>query len=192
MPQAEPGPELTALLDAWSAGDRKALDRLIPLVMDDLHALARAYMARNRTPQSSLQPTALVNEAYLRLAGRRRVRVESRVQLFSVLSQTLRHILVDHARRKGAVKHGAGTPAVTLVDSLGLTDRADVDLVALDDALKDLASFAPRQAEIVHLSYFGGLRQEEIAASLEVSPATVRRDLRAARLWLFDTLKKSK
>ncbi len=179
------------MLDAWSGGDRRALDRLIPLVMDDLHALARAYLARDRTPQSSLQPTALVNEAYLRLAGRRRVQVESRVQLFSVLSQTLRHILVDHARRKQAVKHGAGTPAVTLVDSLGLSNRSDVDLVALDDALKDLVSFAPRQAEIVQLSYFGGLRQEEIATALEVSPATVRRDLRAARLWLFDTLKKS-
>ena len=191
MPQAEPVPELAALLDAWSAGDRQALDRLIPLVMDDLHALARAYLARDRTPQSSLQPTALVNEAYLRLAGRRRVQVESRVQLFSVLSQTLRHILVDHARRKQAAKHGAGSPALTLVDSLGLNNRADVDLVALDDALKDLASFAPRQAEIVQLSYFGGLRQEEVATALEVSPATVRRDLRAARLWLFDTLKKS-
>ncbi len=191
MPQSDPGPELAALLDAWSAGDRQALDRLIPLVMDDLHALARAYLARDRTPQSSLQPTALVNEAYLRLAGRRRVQVESRVQLFSVLSQTLRHILVDHARRKQAVKHGAGSPAVTLVDSLGLNNRADVDLVALDDALMDLASFAPRQAEIVQLSYFGGLRQQEVATALEVSPATVRRDLRAARLWLFDTLKKS-
>ncbi len=189
MEEAAAGSELTALLDAWSAGDRQALDRLLPLVMDDLHALARGYMARDRTPQSSLQPTALVNEAYLRLAGRRRVHVESRVQLFSVLAQTLRHILVDNARRKRAAKHGAGAPAVTLVDGLGLSVRADVDLVALDDALKDLASFAPRQAEIVHLSYFGGLRQEEVATALEISPATVRRDLRAARLWLLDALK---
>ncbi len=183
--------ELAALLDAWSTGDRQALDRLIPLVLDDLHALARAYMARDQTPHSSLQPTALVNEAYLRLAGRRRVKVESRVQLFSVLAQTLRHILVDHARRKQAAKHGSGTPAVALVEALGFSERPDIDLVALDDALKDLASFAPRQAEVVHLSYFGGLRQEEIAAALEVSPATVRRDLRAARLWLLDALKDS-
>ena len=190
MPPSDAKPELATLLDAWSAGDRRALDRLLPLVMDDLHALARAYMARDRTPQSNLQPTALVNEAYLRLAGRRRVLVESRVQLFSVLAQTLRHILVDHARRKRAAKHGAGAGAVTLVDGLGLTERADVDLVALDDALKDLASFAPRQADVVQLSYFGGLNQDEIAAALRISPATVRRDLRAARLWLLDTLKK--
>ena len=181
--------EVTALLDAWSSGDREALDQLIPLVLEDLHALARAYLARDDTPHSSLQPTALVNEAYLRLAGRRRVRVESRVQLFSVLSQTLRHILVDNARRKKAARHGGDTPAITLDDGLGLSDSTDVDLVALDDALEDLASFAPRQAEVVHLSYFGGLRQEEIAGALEVSPATVRRDLKAARLWLLDALK---
>ena len=191
MQQSDVGAELTALLDAWSAGDRRALDQLIPLILDDLHALARAYMARDQTPHSSLQPTALVNEAYLRLAGRRRVDVESRVQLFRLLAQTLRDILVDHARRKKAAKHGSGTPAVTLVDALGLTERADVDLVALDDALKDLASFAPRQANVVHLSYFGGLCQEEIAKALEISVATVRRDIQAARLWLLDELRNS-
>ncbi len=188
MEEANPSPEITRLLDAWSDGDRQALDRLMPLVLEDLRALARACMARDATPHSTLQPTALVNEAYLRLAGRRRVQLETRVQLFSVLAQTLRRILVDHARKKRAAKHGGGTPAVTLDESLGIRVRADVDLVALDDALRDLATFAPRQAEVVHLSYFGGLSYDEIGGALEVSPTTVRRDLKAARLWLLNEL----
>ncbi len=181
--------EITALLDAWSAGDRVALDRLMPLVFDELHALARAYMARDDTPHSCLQPTALVNEAYLRLAGRRRVHVEDRLQLFSVLAQTLREILVDHARKKRAAKHGSGMPPLSLDEALGIPVRADVDLVALDDALRDLAGFAPRQAKVVHLSYFGGLRQDEIARVLGISAPTVRRDLKAARLWLLNELR---
>ncbi len=188
MDEPRVSPEITHLFDAWSTGDRGALDRLLPLVMEDLHALARAYMARDDTPHSCLQPTALVNEAYVRLAGRRRVRVESRVELFSVLAQTLRQILVDHARKKQAAKHGGGMPCVTLDEGLGIQVSAEVDLIALDDALKDLATFAPRQAEVVHLSYFGGLKQDEIARALEVSPATVRRELKAARLWLLGEL----
>ncbi len=189
MEEARPSSEVTRLLDAWSGGDRQALDRLMPLVLEDLRALARAYMARDATPHSSLQPTALVNEAYLRLAGRRRVKLENRVQLFSVLAQTLRRILVDHARKKHAAKHGGGAPAVTLDESLGIRVRVDVDLLALDQALSDLATFAPRQAEVVHLSYFGGLSHDETAAALEVSPTTVRRDLKAARLWLLNELR---
>ncbi len=181
--------DVTELLDAWSGGDRAALDRLMPLILEDLRALAGAYMARDRTPHSTLQPTALVHEAYLRLVGHREVHVENRVELFAVLAQTLRQVLVDHARHKLAAKRGGGAPVLSLDEALNVADRPDVDLVALDDALKDLATFAPRQAQVVHLSYFGGLSQEEIATHLGVSPATVKRDLKAARLWLLNELR---
>lgn len=185
----EPLPqEVTRLLDAWSAGDRTALERLVPLVLPDLRNLARRYMARER-PGHTLEPTALVHEAFLRLLGRRQVHLESRVQFFTVLAETMRHILVDHARKKKAARHGAGTPPVPLEEALGLPVRQDVDLVALDDALRELASFAPRQAETVHLSYFGGLTFDEIALALEVSPVTVKRDLKAARIWLLRQLR---
>ncbi|MEM8931865.1 MAG: ECF-type sigma factor [Acidobacteriota bacterium] len=185
---------MTALLDAWSDGDTDAVHQLMPLILDDLRSLARGYMARE-TPAHTLQPTALVNEAYLRLAGRRRVQLANRVQLFSVLAQTMRRILVDHARRKKADRRGGGVTAVAFDEGLGTpvdrTPGRDVDLVALDDALKDLARLDARQAEVVHLSYFGGLTHDEIAEVLDISPTTVRRDLRAARLWLLRELKRT-
>lgn len=180
--------DVTELLAAWSDGDRQALDQLVPLVMDDLRALARAYMA-NESPGHTLQPTALVNEAFLRLTERRTVQLENRVQLFAVLAELMRRILVDHARRKKAARHGGGKPPLPLEAALGLPIKTDVDLVALDDALKDLASFAPRQSEAVTLSYFGGLTFDEIAAVLEVSEATVKRDLKAAKIWLLHELR---
>jgi RNA polymerase sigma factor (TIGR02999 family) len=183
------GREVTELLDAWSSGDRQALDRLVPLVIDDLRALARAYLARER-PGHTLQPTALVNEAFLRLIGRRKVQIEGRVQFFAVLAQTMRRILVDHARRKKAARHGGGAPPVPIEEVWGLPVRRDVDLIALDDALTDLASFAPRQAEAVQLSYFAGLTFDEIALALEVSPVTVQRDLKAAKMWLLQELQR--
>ncbi len=182
--------EVTRLLDAWSSGERQALDQLMPLVIGDLRALARGYLA-NEGPGHTLQPTALVHEAYLRLAGRRKVQLANRVQFFSVLAQTMRRILVDHARRKRAARHGGGTPPLPLEEALGLPIRVDVDLVALDDALKELTSFAPRQSKVVELSYFGGLTFEQIALSLEVSPATVKRDLKTAKVWLLRELKHS-
>lgn len=183
------GREVTELLDAWSGGDRRALDRLVPLVIEDLRALARAYLVRER-PGHTLQPTALVNEAFLRLIGRRKVQIESRVQFFAVLAQTMRRVLVDHARRKKAARHGGGTPPVPIEEAWGLPVREDVDLVALDEALNDLASFAPRQAEAVQLSYFGGLTFDEIALALQVSPVTVQRDLKAAKMWLLQALQR--
>ena len=158
----------------------------MPLVMDELRALASGYMARE-SPSHTLQPTALVNEAYLRLAGRRTLRLENRVQLFAVLAETMRRILVDHARRKRAARHGGGIPPLSL-EALDLPDHVDTDLVDLDGALEDLASFAPRQSEAVKLSYFAGLNLEEIAAVLGVSPITVRRDLKAAKIWLLAEL----
>lgn len=183
-------PEVTALLDAWSAGDSRALDQLMPLVIGDLRALARGYMAREN-PGHTLEPTALVHEAYLRLAGRRKVRFESRVQFFAVLAETMRRVLVDHARRKKAARHGSGQAPVALEEALGLPIRVDVDLVALDDALKDLTAFAPRQSQAIELSYFGGLSFDEIALTLEVSPATVKRDIKTAKIWLLRELKRS-
>ncbi len=181
-------PDVTELLDAWSAGDPHAVEQLMPLVMSDLRGLARGYMARE-APGHTLQPTALVHEAYLRLAGRRKVRFASRVQFFAVLAQTMRRILVDHARRRRAVRHGGGTPPLPLDQVLGIAVDRDVDLVALDDALVALGKFAPRQAEFVQLSYFGGLTFDEIADLAKVSPATVKRDLKAAKIWLLHELR---
>lgn len=180
-------PEVTELLAAWSGGDRQALDRLIPLVIEDLRSLARSFMARE-TPGHTLQPTALVNEAYLRLAGRRDVQLENRLQLFALLAETMRCILVDHARHKRSVRHGASTVALEAVPELPV--RVDVDLVALDDALTDLAAFAPRQSKVVTLSYFGGLNFDQIAAVLGISAVTVKRDLKAARIWLLRELRR--
>jgi RNA polymerase sigma factor (TIGR02999 family) len=183
----EPSPEVTQLLDAWSGGDRQALDRLVPLVMGDLRSLARAYMAREN-PGHTLQPTALVNEAFLRLIGRREVQIEGRVQFFAILAQTMRRILVDHARRKKAVRHGGAVKPVPLEEAWELPVKVDVDLVSLDQALEELAGFAPRQAQALELSYFGGLSFDEIALALDVSPVTVKRDLKAAKVWLLKEL----
>ncbi len=181
--------EVTRLLDAWSSGDRQALDQLMPLVIGDLRALARGYLAREG-PGHTLEPTALVHEAYLRLVGRRKVQLENRVQFFAVLAQIMRRILVDHARRKRAARHGGGTPPLPLEEALGLPISVDVDLVALDDALKDLATFASRQCQVVELNYFGGLSFDQIGLFLEVSPATVKRDLKTAKIWLLGELKR--
>jgi RNA polymerase sigma factor (TIGR02999 family) len=189
MAQEPAPPEVTQLLDAWSGGDLRAVDRLMPLVIDDLRSLARGYMARER-PGHTLQPTALVNEAFVRLAGRRKVELHSRVQFFSVLAATMRHILVDHARRKKAARHGGGVPPVELDELVGAPVHQDTDLVALDDALKDLASFAPRQSRAIELAYFGGLTFDEIALTLGISPATVKRDLKSAKIWLLRELRR--
>jgi len=179
-------PEVTELLAAWSGGDRQALDRLIPLVMEDLRRMAGSFMARE-SPGHTLQPTALVNEAYLRLAGRHNVQLGNRLQLFALLAETMRCILVDHARHKKSVRQGSNVALETITD---MPVRVDVDLVALDDALRDLASFAPRKSKVVTLSYFGGLNLDQIAAVLEISPATVKRDLKAARIWLLQELRR--
>lgn len=180
--------DITQLLDAWSDGDPEALEKLLPLVMGDLRALARGYMAREN-PGHTLAPTALVHEAYLRLAGRRRVQLASRVQFFAVLAQTMRRILVDHARRKKAERHGGGIPPASL-EGLELALERAPDLVALDEALEALEKHDPRKAKVVELSYFGGLTFEEIAQAIEASPATVKRDLRSARIWLLHELRR--
>lgn len=182
-------PEVTQLLDAWSAGENQALEQLMPLVLGDLRALARGYMARE-SPGHTLEPTGLVNEAFVRLAGRRKVALKSRVHFFSVLAQTMRRILVDHARRKQAARHGGGVPPVSLEEIFSVAVDQKTDVIALDGALKDLASFAPRQSRVVELSYFGGLTLDEIAVALDISPATVKRDLKTAKIWLLHELRR--
>ena len=183
--------DITELLDAWTEGDPEALDNLIPLIMGDLRSLAGRYLARER-PGHTLQPTALVNEAYLKLVERRSVHLENRVQLFAVLAQAMRRILVDHARRRRAARHGGGQEPVPLEEVFGVSVPVDVDFVALDDALKNLAAIDQRRHDVVQLSYFGGLTLEEAAVALDVSVITIRRDLKAAKIWLLGELRRDK
>jgi RNA polymerase sigma factor (TIGR02999 family) len=186
--------EVTELLDAWTAGDPGAFERLLPLVIDDLRRIARAFLARER-PGHTLGPTALVHELYLRVVGRRAVKWESRTQFFAGVAEIMRRILVDHARRHRAAKKGGGASRLEFDESIeaqtlwGPAIRAlDVDLVALDDALHSLAAVDPRQARIVELRYFGGLTVEETARALDCSPTTVKREWHSARLWLLREL----
>ncbi|MEE8524498.1 MAG: sigma-70 family RNA polymerase sigma factor [Thermoanaerobaculia bacterium] len=185
--------EVTELLDAWSAGDPEALERLLPLVIDDLRRIARAFLARER-PGHTLGPTALVNELYLRVVGRRAVSWES-TQFLAGVAEIMRRILVDHARRHRAAKKGGGVGRLGFDESIdaqtlwGPAIRAiDVDLVALDEALESLAAVDPRQARIVELRYFGGLTVAETARTLDCSPTTVKREWHSARLWLLREL----
>ena len=181
--------DVTRLLDAWTAGDATALDRLVPLVMDDLRKMARARLARE-TPGHTLQPTGLVNELYLKLIGRRSVQWQSRTQFFATMAQLMRRILVDHARRRSALKKGGDILRVTFEKALDVPGDSGegLDVVALDRALERLAELDPRQARIVELRYFGGLTLKETANNLAVSTMTVKREWRTARLWLLHEL----
>lgn len=184
-----PGSDVTRLLDAWSEGDEEALDRLMPLVVDDLRRMAGAQMAEE-TPGHTLEPTALVNELYLKLVGRRSVHWRNRTHFFATMAQIMRRILVDHARYRKAVKKGGEALRVTFDKALGVpAEEEGTDLVALDDALRRLAELDPRQARIVELRYFGGLTLEETAHTLGVSTMTVKREWRTARLWLLHELR---
>jgi RNA polymerase sigma factor (TIGR02999 family) len=173
---------VTRLLRQWSAGDAAALDQLAPILYDELRRLAAAYMRRER-PGHTLQPTALVNEAYLRLVGEAREGWNDRAHFFAIAARHMRHVLVEHARRRQAQKRGAGGRAVTLVEGLA-SDEKPTELIALDDALSALAALDERKARIVEIHYFGGLTQEEIATALGVHANTVARELRLARAWL--------
>lgn len=189
-----PSSDITELLDAWSDGDGNAFEQLMPLVLDDLRRIARAYLSKER-PGHTLEPTALVNEVYLRLVGRRSVQWESRAQFFAGIAEIMRRILVDHARRRKALKKGGDAQNLSFDESLdthslwGPAIRAiDIDLVALDEALEKLALLDPRQARIVELRYFGGLTIEETAHTLSSSPTTIKREWHTARLWLLREL----
>jgi RNA polymerase sigma-70 factor, ECF subfamily len=187
-----PSPEeVTHLLLAWSRGDRSALDRLISLVYKELRRLAHRYMGQERAGHT-LQTTALVNEAYLRLIDASRVRWQNRAHFFAVSAQLMRRILVDFARAHRNLKRGGEAQQVSLDEVLLLPREPDADLVALDEALTALAAIDPRQARAVELRFFGGLSVEETAEVLKVSPETVHRDWRAAKAWLLRELSRRK
>jgi RNA polymerase sigma factor (TIGR02999 family) len=188
-----PGPpwgdaDVSGLLRAWSDGDEQALQALTPIVYEELHRLARHYMRRERSGHS-LQATALVNEAYMRLADYTRMQWQDRAHFFAVSAQVMRRILVDHARRRN-VKRGRGIHHVSLEDAVvvGPGEEPDTDLVALDEALTGLTRIDPRKARIVEMRFFGGLTVEEISEVLKVSTGTVKREWRAARAWLYQAL----
>jgi RNA polymerase sigma-70 factor (ECF subfamily) len=178
--------DVSTLLRAWSEGDQRALAELTPIVYDELHRLARRYMKRERAGHS-LQTTALVNEAYLRLVDYKRMRWQNRAHFLAVSAQAMRRILVDHARRHNA-KRGAGAEHVSLDDTAIVCGDRSSDFVSLDDALNALAELAPRKAQVVELRFFGGLSVEETAEVLHVSPITVMREWKTAKAWLYREL----
>src|SRR5437660_2752689 len=182
---------ITQLLERWSGGDEKALDRLMPLVYDELHRLAGAYLRRERH-EHTLQPTALVNEAYLKLIHQRNTRWQNRAQFFGIAAQLMRRILVDHARAHYAAKRGGPQYAVSLSQVDRFARQPDVELLALHDALNELAAIDPQQSRIVELRFFGGLSIAETAEVLGVSHATVERDWKMARAWLRKAVKSDK
>lgn len=179
--------EVTDLLIDWSRGDAEALRRLMPLVFDELRRLAQAHLRRERD-EHTLQPTALVNEVYMRLVDQRRVEWDNRSQFFAFASTLMRRILVDYAKARGAAKRGAGARRVTLGEWIEAPAELDVDLLALDHALDELAELDRRQARIVEMRFFAGLSHEEIAEVLGTSRTTVKRGWRSARLWLYKRL----
>jgi RNA polymerase sigma-70 factor (ECF subfamily) len=174
---------VTELLRAHRAGDAEALERLVALVYGELRRQAARYLRRERQ-NHTLQPTALVHEAYLRLADQRDVEWQNRAHFFAISAQIMRRILVDHARGRGRGKRGGGLAPVLLDDALAIAEARDLDLVALDDALSALARLDERQSRIVEMRFFAGLEVEEVAEALGVSPTTVKRDWSLARAWL--------
>jgi RNA polymerase sigma-70 factor (ECF subfamily) len=179
----EPAAEnISAILRAWSNGDQSALDRLTPIVYAELRRLARRYIRGERAGHS-LQTTALVHEAYIRLVDYERMQWQDRAHFFAVSAQLMRRILVDHARRHN-LKRGGGVAHVALEDVSLVGGEQDADLVALDDAMNALARIDPRKVQVVEMRFFGGLDVEETAEVLKISPVTVKRDWRAARAWL--------
>jgi RNA polymerase sigma-70 factor, ECF subfamily len=185
---ASPSPAaVTELLRAWSNGDDGALEQLVPLVEAELRRLARGYMARER-PDHTLQTTALVNEAFVRLTDARQVRWQDRAHFLGISARLMRRVLVDYARRRGFHKRGGDAQRVTLQDDLVRTPDPAFDVVALDRALEALAKFDMRKSRIVELRFFGGLSVEETADVLQVSTDTVKRDWRLAKLWLLREL----
>jgi RNA polymerase sigma factor (TIGR02999 family) len=185
---ASPSPgAVTELLRAWRDGDDGALERLLPLVEAELRRLARAYMARER-PNHTLQTTALVNEAFLRLTGARDLQWQDRAHFLGISARLMRRVLVDHARARGYRKRGGGAQHVPLDEGLAISPEPPLDLIALDRALQALAAVDDRKSRVVELRFFGGLSVEETAEVLQVSTDTVKRDWRLAKLWLLREL----
>ncbi len=183
MQQPTPS-EVTRLLKAWSSGKTEALDQLIPIVYDELRAVAARYLRRERQDHT-LQPTALVNEAYLRLIDQKQVEWQNRAHFMGVAAQMMRRILVDHAKSSHRAKRGGGVRKVALDEAVAFSDERADELVELDAALTALAAFDERKSRVVELRYFGGLSVEETAEVLKVSEITIARDWKMAKAWLY-------
>ncbi len=180
--------DVTQVLEQLRKGDERAADKLLPLVYDEFRALARHYLAQERG-NHTLQPTALVHEAYMKLVDQTRVDWQGRSHFFAVAAQAMRRILVDHARARMREKRGGGRARVTLDDAVALSPQKDEDVLALDEALEKLAKLDARQAKVVELRFFGGLNVDEVAAALNVSKRTVEGDWTFARAWLSRELR---
>jgi RNA polymerase sigma-70 factor, ECF subfamily len=178
---------VTALLERWSNGDNSARDALIPLVYDELRRIARRCLS-GQSSNHTLQPTALVHEAYLRLAKRDSLGWQNRAHFFAMAAQMMRQILVDHARKHAAAKRGANPVTVVIDDAAAISKAPSLDLLALEDAMQRLARLDPRQCRIVELKFFGGLSIEETAEVVNISPATTKREWATARLWLHHAM----
>jgi len=179
--------EITQLLMNWSQGDKSALDHLVPLVYPELRRLAKRHMGRENSAHT-LQTSALINEAYLKLVDQQNVKWQNRAHFFAVAAQVMRHILVDHARTRNYAKRGGGAPKLPLDEAAALTEQRAGQLIALDDALRDLAALDERKSQIIELRFFGGLSLEETAEVMKISPSTVQREWRAAKAWLHHTM----
>jgi len=180
--------DITSILIRWGEGDREALDRLIPMVYDELHRIAERYFRRERS-DNTLQPTALVNEVYLRMVNQSGVSWQNRAHFFGIAANTMRRILVERARARNASKRGSGDYKLDLTDVSDIpAEGSHLDLLALDRALEQLASFDQQQSRIVEAKFFGGLSIEETAEVIGVSPATVKREWVLAKAWLFREL----
>ena len=181
--------EVTQLLIEWSSGDRAALDKLMPLIHQELRRMAHRYMSRER-PGHTLQTTALVNEAYLRLINRKDVHWQNRIHFFAIAAELMRTILVDHARSHAYAKRGGGTRKISLDEAVMVSQERAAEVVALDDVLKELTKIDPQQSRVVELRFFGGLTIEETAEVLGLSPATIKREWSTAKAWLYNELAK--
>lgn len=183
MPSISPQ-EVTQLLADWGRGDKSAFDKLFPLVHQELRRIAQRQMNHER-PGHTLQATALVNEAYLKLAGNEGFEWRDRAHFYAVCAQVMRHVLIDHARAHARDKRGGGAVQVSLNDAIALGEQRAEELVALDEALRSLEHLDPQKGRIVEMRYFGGLSIEETAEVLDISPRTVRREWRRAKAWLY-------
>jgi RNA polymerase sigma-70 factor, ECF subfamily len=180
--------EITGLLKAWGAGDQAALDRLVPLVYAELHRMARRHM-RSERAGNTLQTTALVNQAYLRLVDAKNAVWNDRVHFFAVSAQIMRRILVDSARSRASAKRGGPGPRLNLDEDLDASPRQARELILLDDSLQALEQMDPRKARVIELRFFGGLSVEETASVLKISPQSVMRDWKLAKAWLYHEMR---
>jgi RNA polymerase sigma factor (TIGR02999 family) len=184
-----PTHQVTQLLIAWSNGDQSAFDKLMPLIDEELRRLAHRYMSRERAGHT-LQTTALINEAFLHLVNRKNLQWQNRAHFFGLAAQVMRTILVDHARSHASAKRGGGTRNLELDEAFVVSQQKAAEVVALDEALKQLALIDPRQSTIVELRFFGGLTVEEAAEVLHLSPVTIKREWSTAKAWLYHELAK--